>query len=194
MGKIRDARYPRWSARACIVGGTEPLAWTRIGWRACSDCDRSHRSQFRTETWPFVCSGAPTCSEKDASVLGLGARLSSLLYWQPRFNPSLLSLGIMRHVGVAHAANSRAALLPGVSMRACAVPTALSILLGQQLRTEFFDLFRRNVQCSRNVGLAVAFGCKGLFGLAWLLVRSSVEMVPSILISLRITFNWRPRR
>jgi hypothetical protein len=117
--------------------------------------------------------------------------LSSLLHWKSRFHPSLLSLGIMRHVGVTHGRQFTGGVFAGVSMQARAVGHDLSILVGQQLRCEFFDLFRRNVQRSRKVGFAEAFWRKrstiltGSFRSS-LAFRSSVEIVGSILTSLRI--------
>src|SRR6266853_2469137 len=88
--------------------------------------------------------------------------LSNLLHWKTRFHPSLLTLGIMRHVGVTHGRQFTGGVFAGVSMRARAVGDDLSILVGQQLRSEFFDLFRGYVQRSGNVGFAVAFRRKRL--------------------------------
>jgi hypothetical protein len=93
--------------------------------------------------------------------------LSSFLHRKSRFHPSLLSLGIMRHVGVTHGRQFTGGILAGVSMQACAVGNDLSFLVGQQLRSEFFDLFRGDVQRSGEVGLAVAFRRKRLDDLDW---------------------------
>ena len=84
------------------------------------------------------------------------------------------------------AANSRAGVFTGVSMSVRAVGDNLSIPVRQQLRSEFFDLFWRNVQRSGNVRFAVALRRKrlddlnGSFRLS-LAFRSFVEMVLSIL-------------
>src|SRR6266704_357760 len=91
--------------------------------------------------------------------------LSSLLHWKIRFHPSLLALRIMRHVGVTHGRQFTGGVFAGVSMRARAVGDDLSILVLQQLRSEFFDLFRGDVQGSGKVGLAVAFRRKRLYDL-----------------------------
>jgi len=68
----------------------------------------------------------------------------------------------MRHVGVAHGRQFTGGVFAGVSMRARAVGDDLSILVGQQLRSEFFDLFRGDVQRSGNMRFTVAFRRKGL--------------------------------
>ena len=68
----------------------------------------------------------------------------------------------MRYVGVTHGRQFTGGVFAGVSMHARAVGDDLSILVGQQLRCEFFDLFRRNVQCSGKVGFALAFRHKRL--------------------------------
>ena len=91
--------------------------------------------------------------------------LSSLLHWKSRFHPSLLSLRIMHHVGVTHGRQFTGGVFAGVSMQARAVGHDLRILVGQQPRCEFFDLFRGNVQRSGKVGFAVAFGRKRFYDL-----------------------------
>ena len=68
----------------------------------------------------------------------------------------------MRYVGVTHGRQFTGGVFAGVSMHARAVGDDLSILVGQQLRCEFFDLFWRNVQRSGNMGFAVAFRREGL--------------------------------
>jgi len=40
VGTIRDVSHPRWSARAGFAGRTDPMAGTRIRWRARPDRDR----------------------------------------------------------------------------------------------------------------------------------------------------------
>jgi len=68
----------------------------------------------------------------------------------------------MRYVGVTHGRQFTGGIFAGVSMQARAVGDDLSILVGQQSRSEFFDLFRGDVQRSGEVGLAVAFRGKRL--------------------------------
>ena len=97
----------------------------------------------------------------------------------------------MRHAGVTHGHQFTGGEFAGVSMQARAVGDDLSILVGQQLRSEFFDLFRWDVQRSGEVGLAVVFWRKRLDDLVGsflssLAFRFSVEIVLSILPSLRI--------
>ena len=84
-------------------------------------------------------------------------RLSSLLYWKPSFHPSLFSFGVVRHIRVAHRRQFTGGVFAGVSMRVGAVGDDLSVLVGQQLRSEFLDPFGRNVQSSGNVCFAVTF-------------------------------------
>ena len=79
--------------------------------------------------------------------------LSNLLHWKTLFHPSLLAFGIMRYVGVAHGRQFTGGVFAGVSMRARAVGDDLSILVGQQLRSEFFDLFRGGCSTLREGGL-----------------------------------------
>src|SRR5258708_34899694 len=100
------------------------------------------------------------CQKK--KVAQVSTILSSLLHWKTRFHPSLLALGIMRYVRVTYGRQFTGGVFAGVSMRARAVGDDLSIPVGQQLRSEFFDLFRRYVQRSGKVGFAVAFRCKRL--------------------------------
>src|SRR5258708_20547791 len=100
------------------------------------------------------------CQKK--KVAQVSTILSSLLHWKTRFHPSLLALGIMRHAGVTHSRQFTGGVFAGVSMRARAVGDDLSILVGQQLRSEFFDLFRGDVQGSGKVGLSLAFRRKRL--------------------------------
>ena len=95
-------------------------------------------------------------------VVQVSTILSSLLHWKTRFHPPLFTLGIMRHIGVTHGRQFTGGVFAGVSMGARAVGDDLSILVGQQLRSEFFDLFRGHVQRSGKVGFAVAFRCKRL--------------------------------
>ncbi len=80
------------------------------------------------------------CQKK--KVTQVSTILSSLLQWKTRFHPSLLALGIMRNVGVTHGRQFTGGVFADVSMRARAVGDDLSILVRQQLRSEFFDLFR----------------------------------------------------
>jgi hypothetical protein len=61
----------------------------------------------------------------------------------------------MRHVGVTHSRQFTGGVFAGVSMRARVVGHDLSILVRQQLRSEFLDLFRGAVQRSGKVGFAV---------------------------------------
>src|ERR1700685_3227619 len=91
--------------------------------------------------------------------------LSSLLHRKPRFHPALLALGIMRHVGVTHGRQFTGGVFARVSMHARAVGDDLSILVRQQLRSEFFDLFRGGVQRSGEMRLALAFRRKSLYDL-----------------------------
>jgi hypothetical protein len=76
----------------------------------------------------------------------------------------------MRHVGVTHGRQFTGGVFAGASMRACAVGDDLSILVRQQLRSEFFDLFRGDVQRSGKVGFAVAFRRKRLYDLDGVIV------------------------
>ena len=95
--------------------------------------------------------------------MGGAVRLGrSFFYRQPRLHPSLLSFWIMRHVGVAHRRQFTGGVLTGVSMSVCAVGDDLDIFIGQQLRSEVFDLLRGNVQRSGNMGFALAFWRKRL--------------------------------
>jgi hypothetical protein len=71
----------------------------------------------------------------------------------------------MRHVGVAHGRQFTGGVFAGVSMQARAVGDDLGILVGQQLRSEFFDLFRGDVQRSGKVGFSVAFWRKRFYDL-----------------------------
>src|ERR1035441_6002993 len=87
----------------------------------------------------------------------------SLLHREPRFHPPLLPLGIMRYVSVSHGRQFTGGVFAGVSMQARAVGDDLSILARQQLRSEFFDSFWRNVQRSGKMGFAVAFRRKRLY-------------------------------
>jgi hypothetical protein len=91
--------------------------------------------------------------------------LSSLLHRKSRFHPPLLAPGIMRHVGVTHGRQFTGGVFAGVSMRARAVGDDLSIIVRQQLRSEFFDLFGRDIQRSGKVGFAVAFRRKRRYDL-----------------------------
>jgi hypothetical protein len=105
----------------------------------------------------------------------------------------------MRHVGVTRGRQFAGGLFAGVSMQARAVGDDLSILVGQQLRSEFFDLFRGDVQRSGKVGFAVAFRRKRFYDLdgafrSSLALRSAVEMVLSILISLPMPFSMHQQR
>jgi len=88
--------------------------------------------------------------------------LSSLLGWKSGFHPSLLSLRIMRHVGVTHRRQFTGGVFAGMSMPVCAVGDDLSVLVGQQLRGDFLDAFWRNVQGAGDMGFAVAFRSEGL--------------------------------
>src|ERR1017187_8237432 len=100
---------------------------------------------------------------KEESILNRNNSLSSLLHRQPSFHPPLLPLGIMRYVGVTHGRQFTGGVFAGVSMQARAVGDDLSILARQQLRSEFFDSFWRNVQRSGKMGFAVAFRRKRLY-------------------------------
>src|SRR5882762_2152933 len=93
---------------------------------------------------------ALSCQKK--KVAQVSTILSSLLHWKTRFHPPLFTLGIMRYVRVTHGRQFTGGVFAGVSMRARAVGDDLSILVGQQLRSEFFDLFRGDVQGSGKVG------------------------------------------
>jgi hypothetical protein len=88
--------------------------------------------------------------------------LNSFLHRKPRSHPPLFALRIMRYVRVTHGRQFTGGVFAGVSMQARAVGDDLSILVGQQLRREFFDLFWRNVQRSGKVRFAVAFRRKRL--------------------------------
>ena len=68
----------------------------------------------------------------------------------------------MRYIGVTHGRQFTGGVFAGVSMHARAVRDDLSILVQQQLRSEFFDFFRGDVQCTREMRLAVAFRRKRL--------------------------------
>src|SRR5437660_5174900 len=103
------------------------------------------------------------CRKK--KVAQVSTILSSLLHWKTRFHPSLLALRIMRYVRVTHGRQFTGGVFAAVSMRARAVGDDLSILVGHQLRSEFFDLFRGDVQGYGKVGLAVAFSRKRLYDL-----------------------------
>src|ERR1035438_6471759 len=70
--------------------------------------------------------------------------LNSFLHRKPRSQPPLFALMIMRYVRVTHGRQFTGGVFAGVSMQARAVGDDLSILVGQQLRCEFFDLFWRN--------------------------------------------------
>jgi hypothetical protein len=69
----------------------------------------------------------------------------------------------MRNVRVAHGRQFTGGVFAGVSMQARAIGNDLSILVGQQLRSEFLDPFGRDVQRSGKVGFAVTFGRKRLY-------------------------------
>src|SRR5882762_3110981 len=103
---------------------------------------------------------ALSCQKK--KVAQVSTILSSLLHWKTRFHPPLFTLGIMRYVRVTHGRQFTGGVFAGVSMRVRAVGDDLSIPVGQQLRSEFFDLFRGDVQCSGKVALAEAFRRKRL--------------------------------
>jgi len=77
-------------------------------------------------------------------------------------HPPLLAFGIVRHVGVAHRRQFTGGVCAGVSMRVRTVGDDLSISVGQQLWSKFFDLFGWDVQSSGYVRLSVAFRCKRL--------------------------------
>src|ERR1700675_192527 len=83
--------------------------------------------------------------------------LSGLLHRKPRSHPALLALGIMRYVGVTHGRQFTGGVSAGVSMHARTVGDDLSIFVGQQLRGEFLDTFRWNVQGSGDVRFTVTF-------------------------------------
>jgi hypothetical protein len=74
------------------------------------------------------------------------ADLSSLLYWKPGLHPPLFAFWIVRYVGVAHRGQFTGSIFTGVSMRVRAVGDDLSILVDQQLRSEFLDPLRGKVQ------------------------------------------------
>src|SRR3981189_810853 len=89
-------------------------------------------------------------------VVQVSTILSSLLHWKTRFHPPLFTLGIMRHIGVAYGRQFTGGVFAGVSMRARAVGDDLSILVGQQLRSEFFYLFWGPFGRAAPAGLRVA--------------------------------------
>ena len=84
--------------------------------------------------------------------------LSTLLHRVPCFHPALFALRIMPNVRVAHGRQFTGGVFAGVSMRVRTVGDDLSIFVGQQLWREFLDPFRRNVQGSGKMSLAIAFG------------------------------------
>ena len=88
--------------------------------------------------------------------------LYCLFHWQPGFHPPLLAFGIVRHVGVAHRCQFTGSVFAGVSMHVRAISDDLSVLVGQQLRCKFLNLFRWYVQRSRKMGFSVAFRREGL--------------------------------
>jgi hypothetical protein len=96
-------------------------------------------------------------------VLGrqrLSARVicsGSLVYGKSCFHPALLSFRIMRHVFVTHCRQCTGGVFAGVSMRVGTVRDDLSVFVRQQLRGEFVDPFRRDVQCSGDMSFAVSF-------------------------------------
>jgi hypothetical protein len=59
----------------------------------------------------------------------------------------------MRHVRIAQRRQFTGGVFAGVSMRVRTVGNDLGVFVGQQLRREFLDLFRRNVQGSRDMRL-----------------------------------------
>ena len=91
-----------------------------------------------------------------------GTTLSTLFHRVPCFHPSLFTIGIVRHILVAHRRQFTGSVFAGVSMIVRAVGDDLSVLVGQQLRREFFDTFRWYVQSSRQMGFSVAFRREGL--------------------------------
>jgi hypothetical protein len=71
----------------------------------------------------------------------------------------------MCDVRVAHGRQFTGGVFAGVSMQARAVGDDLGILVGQQLLSEFFDLFRGDVYRSGKVGFSVPFWRKRFYDL-----------------------------
>lgn len=63
----------------------------------------------------------------------------------------------MRHVHITHGRQFTGGVFAGVSMTVRAVGDDLRVLVGQHLRGKFIDLFRRDVQRSGDVRLAILF-------------------------------------
>src|ERR1700681_4530646 len=82
--------------------------------------------------------------------------LSSLFHRKPCFHPSLLSLGIMCDLRVAHGRQFTGGVFAGVSMRVTTIGNDLNVLVGKQLGRKLFDFVRRNIQGSGNMGFPVA--------------------------------------
>ena len=79
--------------------------------------------------------------------------LSGLFHRKPGLHPSLLPLGIMRNIRVAHGRQFTGGVFAGVSMRVAAVGDDLNVLVGKQLGRKLFDFVGRNIQgSSGNVG------------------------------------------
>src|SRR3984885_3103978 len=88
-----------------------------------------------------------------------GTTLSTLFHRVPCFHPSLFTIGIVRHILVAHRRQFTGSVFAGVSMIVRAVGDDLSVLARQQLWGEFFDPLRRNVQGSGDMRFTVTFRC-----------------------------------
>jgi hypothetical protein len=74
--------------------------------------------------------------------------LGSFLHREPRLDPSLLSIGIMCDIRVAHGRQFTGGVFAGVSMIVRAVGDDLNVLVGQQLRREFLNSVWGNIQRS----------------------------------------------
>ena len=74
--------------------------------------------------------------------------LGSFIHREARLDPSLLSIGIVCDVRVAHGRQFTGGVFAGVSMRVRTVGDDLSIFVGQQLRREFLNSVWGNIQRS----------------------------------------------
>jgi len=107
--------------------------------------------------------GKPPSHGRASTDLIVADDLSRALFdGESRFHPTLLALGVMRHVGVTHGRQFTGGVFAGVSMSVRTVGDDLSLFIGQHLRGEFFDAFRGNIYGSRKVGFAITFGSKRL--------------------------------
>src|SRR5207245_8748507 len=69
---------------------------------------------------------------------------------------------IMRHVCVTHSCQFTGSVFTSMSMRVRAIGDDLSVLARQQLWGKFFNLFRRHIQGTGEMGFSVAFRREGL--------------------------------